>query len=53
MIFIKYQHSSKTEPNYNKGLKKPLSQIRFNLNSDNGFCFVNFHVTVTDVDFIA
>ena len=30
--------------------KKPLSQIRFNLNSDNGFCFVHFPVTVADVD---
>ena len=36
--------------NYNKRIKKPLSQIRFNLNSDNGFCFVQFPVTVADVD---
>jgi len=28
--------------------KKPLSQIKFNLNSDNGFCFVN----IADVDFL-
>ena len=50
VFLVKYQHSSKTEPNYNKGLKKPLSQIRFNLNSDNGFCFIRFPVAVVDVD---
>ena len=32
-------------------IKKPLSQIRFNLNSDNGFfIWINFPVTVVDVD---
>lgn len=36
--------------NYNKWIKKPLSQIRSNLNSDNGFYFVQFPVTVADVD---
>ncbi len=38
--------------NYNKGIKKPLSQIRSNLNSDNGFCFVHFPVTVADENFM-
>ncbi len=33
-----------------ENIKKPLSQIRFNLSSDNGFCFVQFPVTVADVD---
>ena len=38
--------------NHEKKYKKPLSQIRFNLNSDNGFCFVFFPVTVADVDIL-
>ena len=33
-----------------ENIKKPLSQIRFNLNSDNGFCSSYFTVTVADVD---
>ena len=38
--------------NHEKKYKKPLSQIRFNLNSDNGFCSSYFTVTVADVDFM-
>ena len=33
-------------------VKKLLSQIRSNLNSDNSFCFVHFSVIVADVDFM-